>query len=170
MWPGYSARMAVNKKFLSTYLNDHLAGSTLGSELAKRALGSNRDNEFGSFLEWLHGEIEDDRQTLRDVMRRLDVGEDPIKRIVAFVTERAGRFKLNGALFGYSPVSRLVELEGLSLGVEGKLALWRNLGELPQEEGLEEFDFEHLADRAREQLEALEEYRLKASHIALAEE
>jgi len=162
--------VALNKKFLSTYLNDHLAGSTLGSELAKRALGSNRDNEFGSFLEWLHEEIEEDRETLRDLMRRLEIGEDQIKRIVAFLGEKAGRLKLNGSLLGYSPVSRLVELEGLSLGVEGKLALWRNLGELPQEGGLEGFDFEHLADRAREQREALEEYRLKASRIAFAEE
>jgi hypothetical protein len=161
--------MSLNRKFLSIYLNDHLAGSTVGCDLARRALGSNRDNEFGTFLEWLREEIEEDRQTLRDLMRRLDVGEDRVKRVVAFVTERAGRLKLNGALFGYSPLSRLVELEGLSLGVEGKLAMWTNLGELPQEEGLEEFDFEHLADRAREQRQGLEEHRLKASRIAFVE-
>src|SRR4051794_12453452 len=107
--------MPLNQKLLAIYLNDHLAGSTVGCELAKRALGSNEGNEFGRFLEWLRDEVEEDRETLRALMRRVGVKEDPVKRVAAIVGERAGRLKPNGALRGYSPLSRVVELEGLAL-------------------------------------------------------
>jgi hypothetical protein len=159
--------MAVDKKLLGIYLNDHLAGATVGRELAKRALGSNRDNEFGTFLEGLVAEIEEDRETLLDLMRAVGVGVDPVKRFVPFVGERVGRLKLNGSLFGYSPLSRLVELEALALGVEGKLSMWVNLSVLPQEGGLEQFDLYALADRARAQRRGLEEHRLEAARIGL---
>ena len=161
--------MALDKKLLGIYLNDHLAGATVGVNLAKRACKANRDNDFGRFLERLHDEIEEDRATLRELMRSVGVGEDRVKRVVPFFAERAGRLKLNGSLFKYSPLSRLVELEALSLGVEGKLCLWVNLAELPQEGGLEDFDLRALADRARDQRKRLEEQRIEAARIAFAE-
>ena len=50
----------------------------------------------------------------------------------------SGRLKPNGQLTGYSPLSRLVELEGLSLGITGKLGLWRALlGLVPGEPRLD---------------------------------
>jgi hypothetical protein len=158
--------MAVDKKLLGIYLNDHLAGSTVGRELAKRAAGANGDNDFGPFLERLLRELVEDRDTLLELMRGVGVRQDPVKRFVPLVAERAGRLKLNGSLFGYSPLSRLVELEGLSLGVEGKLAMWVNLGALPQEGGLEKFDLHALAERARAQRQGLEEKRIEAARIA----
>jgi hypothetical protein len=159
--------MALDKKLLGIYLNDHLAGATVGRELAKRSLGSNRDNEFGTFLEGLHAEIAEDRETLLALMRAVGVGVDPVKRLVPLVGERVGRLKLNGSLFSYSPLSRLVELEALALGVEGKLAMWVNLGALPQEDGLEDFDFKALADRARAQRRGLEKHRIEAARVGL---
>ena len=42
----------------------------------------------------------------------------------AWTAEKFGRLKPNGQLTGYSPLSRLVELEGLKLGITGKLGLW----------------------------------------------
>ena len=48
----------MNKKLLGIYLNDHLAGSTVGLELAKRARGQNRNNAYGDFLDTLAEEIE----------------------------------------------------------------------------------------------------------------
>lgn len=37
------------------------------------------------------------------------------------VAEKLGRLKPNGQLHGYSPLSRVIELEGLYLGISGKL-------------------------------------------------
>jgi hypothetical protein len=155
-------------KLLSTYLNDHLAGSVVALELAKRASSENRGTEFGAFLESLTTEIESDRATLKTIMDRVDVGEDRLKQAAALLAERAGRLKLNGQLRGYSPLSRLVELEALSLGVDGKLALWRSLEEVSSADSrLSEFDFEQLGRRALAQRDGIEEHRLRAARLAL---
>jgi hypothetical protein len=64
-----------------------------------------------------------------------------VKVLLGWGAEKAGRLKLNGELLGYSPLSRLEELEALSLGVEGKLALWtalrRTHGDDPRLRGAE---------------------------------
>jgi len=52
-------------RLLATYLNDHLAGATVGVELARRVASSNRDTSYGATLAELAREIEEDRETLR---------------------------------------------------------------------------------------------------------
>lgn len=152
---------------LGIYLNDHLAGSTLGVEVARRLRGSNAgDPEFGPALADLCAEIEADRGTLKAVMKHLGVGESRLKPILALAGERLGRLKLNGQLRGYSPLSRLDELELLQLGVAGKRRLWRALEHTHTDE-LESFEPGALAERATAQLRRLEELHLKAASLAL---
>ena len=152
---------------LAIYLNDHLAGATLGVELARRLRGSNRgDPEFGPALGEVCAEIENDRETLMAVMEQLGVGQSKLKPLAAVLGERLGRLKLNGRLRGYSPLSRLEELELLQLGVTGKRRLWRALEHTRAEE-LEGFDLVALAERATEQLSRLEALHLKAAPPAL---
>jgi hypothetical protein len=151
--------------YLATYLNDHLAGATVGRELSNRAAGENSGTPLGAFLEKLHDEIAEDRQTLLDVMDALDVGEDHLKTIAARVGERIGRLKPNGNLLSYSPLSRVVEIEGLTLGVTGKQGLWRALG-LVDDPRLEPFDFAALERRAKRQRDGLEKHRLEAARVA----
>jgi hypothetical protein len=117
-------------KYLATYLNDHLAGSTAGIELVRRAATENRDNDLGRFLSSLEREIASDRQTLQELMAALGVGADRKKIVAAWVSEKVGRLKPNAQLLGYSPLSPLVELEALSLGIEGKRLMWVALQEI----------------------------------------
>jgi hypothetical protein len=116
---------------LAIYLNDHAAGAAAGADLAGRLAAENRsDPRFAGALERLAGEIREDRDTLRALMEELDVGIDRAKQLVAWTAEKAGRLKLNGRLLGYSPLSRVEELEALRLGVTGKRMLWIALDEL----------------------------------------
>jgi hypothetical protein len=148
---------------LATYLNDHLAGATAGRELARRAAGSNRDSSYGPFLEQLAAEIEEDRESLLAIMRALNVGVDQVKVLGGWGVEKLGRFKLNGRLLGYSPLSRVVELEALALGVTGKLGLWRALEDLAGEHpDLIGFDLPALIERAERQRDELEMQRRQA--------
>ena len=152
---------------LATYLNDHLAGATTGRELAKRTLSNNRGTQFEPTLEWLVEQIVEDREALLEIMRAVDAPEDHLKKLGAFALERLGRLKPNNSVFSYSPLSRLVEFEGLVLGVTGKLAGWRSLQQL-DDPRLAAADLERLAERAIEQRERLEEQRREAARLALA--
>lgn len=152
---------------IDTYLNDHLAGATLGVELARRLRGSNgEDPEFGPPLAQICAEVEADRETLEAIMDRLGVPRGRLKPLLAVCGERLGRLKLNGRLWGYSPLSRLDELEMLQLGVAGKRRLWLALEHTRSGE-LRDFELDALAERASEQLRRLETLHLKAASLAL---
>lgn len=135
--------------------------------MARRLRGSNVDDpEFGPVLAEVCTEIEADRETLKTVMDRLGVGQSRLKPLAAVLGERLGRLKPNGQLHGYSPLSRLVELELLQIGVVGKRRLWRAL-EHTHSSDLSGIDLGALAERATGQLRRLEALHLKAAALAL---
>jgi hypothetical protein len=159
----------MNRKLLGIYLNDHLAGSTAGVELARRARNSNSGNEYGEVLERIAREIEEDRDTLQQLMGRLEIKRDHPKVAVGWVAEKLGRLKPNGQLTGYSPLSRLVELEGLALGISGKLSLWEALTELAEEDSrIDRAELGELAQRAERQRAEVWRMRQRAAREALA--
>jgi len=153
--------------YLAIYLNDHLAGATVGVELARRLRASNSENDvFGPPLDRLCKEIEEDRASLEQAIDRLGFSQSRVKPAGAWVAEKLGRLKLNGHLRGYSPLSRVLELEGLLIGITGKMALWETLAELDGTERLG-VDFERLAARAAEQRSAVDDlHRLATTAIA----
>jgi hypothetical protein len=158
----------VDKKLLGIYLNDHLGGSTAGIELVRRACTANQGSELGRFLAELTMQIESDRRTLQRIMDELGIRRDHAKVAGGWMLEKAGRLKLNGQLRGYSPLSRLVELEGLALGVTGKLAVWKALRLLADDEpALDGAELDRLVDSAEEQQRGLEEHRMAAARGAL---
>jgi hypothetical protein len=154
---------------LATYLRDHHAGATAGVELARRAAGSNEGNVYGEELSRIADEIAEDRDALEAVMAGLGVRADPIKDGAAWAAEKLGRLKPNGRVIGYSPLSRVVELEGLVLGVTGKLALWESL-EAVAGARIEAVDLDRLTERAADQRRRLEALRREAASEALARE
>jgi hypothetical protein len=158
-----------SSELLPIYLNDHLALATAGRDLARRAAGSNKRTELGDFLTGFAADVVADRQQLLDVMARLDVGQDPLKVAAGWFGEKLGRLKLNGRLLEYSPLSRVLELEGLMAGVQGKLTLWRTLAAAAVEEPrIAHVDFTNRIARAQEQLEALEAHHGDAVVVMLA--
>ena len=150
-------RQSMNSRLLSIYLQDHHAASAGGVALARRALGPRHP---------LAKQIARDRDALERVMRQLDVTPSALKVGTVRVAELVGRLKLNGRIFKRSPLSSVVELETLVVGVRGKEALWTAL----QRAGvnLEDADFAALAESARAQGAELETLRLSAVARAFA--
>jgi hypothetical protein len=159
----------MDRKLLRIYLQDHLAGATGGLELARRMRGSNEGSAYGAPLAKLADDIEADRRSLERIMDDLGFGADRAKNLVFWMGEKAGRLKLNGQLTGYSPLSRLMELEGLITGVNAKRSLWVTLRELAETEP--ELDAERLGrlvERAEQQLDTLHGLRARAGEEAFA--
>jgi hypothetical protein len=149
---------------LGIYLNDHLAGATGGLELARRTAGAHRGTGAGTTLTRLAREIQEDREALLAIMAALEVPVRQYKVAAAWAAEKAGRLKLNGRLLDRSPLSSLVELETLRLGVEGKACLWRTLLLVAKREPrLDAARLDALLERATAQLESLEAMRMDAS-------
>lgn len=151
--------ISLDRRYLAIYLNDHRAGSLGGYELAKRSHSSNQGNPLGDYLEQLIEQMEHERNQLDAVLELLEVDIDRAKGALAWGGEKLGRLKFNGELTSYSPLSRLVELEGLYLGVGGKRSMWTNL-QRAMGEHLRRFDLEGLISQAEEQQARLEELRL----------
>ena len=151
---------------LSIYLNDHLAGATVGVELVNRCRSANEGTEYGPVLERLAEEIEADRDALQRLIEERGFSRDRIKVGTGWLAEKFGRLKLNGSVRGYSPLSRLIELEGLFLGVSGKLSLWRNLRAAGI--GSRRTDLDELIKRAESQRRRLETLRTRAAEEAFA--
>src|SRR6476659_412908 len=131
--------MQLGSDALTIYLNDHLAGATAGVELSGRIAPD------------LRPEIDADRDTLLDVMDRLGVGRDQLKAIAAWSAEHARRLRPGWLL--HDGLGRLEELEIMTLGVTGKLAMWEALRHaLAGDPRLAGVDLDVLSARARSQL------------------
>ena len=144
---------------LGLYLNDHLAGATAGTQLATRLARTG-----GPSLAGFADEIREDRDALLAVMATLDVPVRRYKEVLGWVAEKAGRLKLNGRVLSRSPLSRVVELEAMLLGIEGKAALWRTLrARAAADSRLDVGRFDILIGRAREQAELVEGLRAGAA-------
>ena len=159
----------LHTDLLGVYLNDHLAGATTGRELCRRAAASHRGSTAGDLLARLADEIAEDRDELLRLMRALDVPVRRYKTATGWVGERLGRLKLNGHLVRRSPLSSVLELEALRLGVEGKTALWETLRAVAEhDERLDARRLDALLRRAREQAEVLDRLRLARAGEVLA--
>ena len=139
-------------RVLGIYLNDHLAGATVGTGTARRVAASHQGQGEAAPLQRIAEEIAEDRASLLQIMTALGVPVRSYKVGVAWIGEKAGRLKLNGYLVGRSPLSSLEELEMLRLGVEGKAAGWRTLRVLADTDTrLDAGDIDELIARARRQ-------------------
>jgi hypothetical protein len=151
------------RHWLGIYLNDHLAGATAAAELAGRVAGYRQDPEYRKRLAGLAADIAADRQALLRLMRGAGVPVRGHKIFAGWAAEKAGRLKPSANFLTRSPLSDLIELETLYLGIQGKVAGWRVLLAAASNDSLmDEKQFRVLLDRASDQLAVVEELRIQA--------
>jgi hypothetical protein len=115
------------KDHIVTYLQDHLAASVAGIELAKRCRDNNRGSELGLFLDKFIDTLEREQARIKEMLDRLDASEPTVKKMAAWAAEKITRLKLNDSLLNYSDLGRVVELETLLAGLQSQIAMWRIL-------------------------------------------
>jgi hypothetical protein len=151
----------VSSDAFKVYLQDHWAGGMAGFELARRLRSKYQGTAREPFFEELASAIDADRETLRDLMTTLVVPRNVIKEAAGWIAEKLSRLKFNERLTGSPQLTSLLEMETLSLGIAGKLALWKSLATVADRHpALAATAFDELIGRAQGQLEGLERQRL----------
>jgi hypothetical protein len=154
---------------ISVYLNDHLAGAMLGTDLVEQIQARNRGTTLGQVVDSLAPQIEQDRQTLIDLMQQLDSSKNPIKQATAWIAEKASRAKFSGMTSGEPALGTFMALETLALGVRGKACMWKTLKQVAdQHPPIASMNLDELIGRAHTQQDTLERERLAACTRALA--
>jgi hypothetical protein len=154
---------------MDVYLNDHLAGATLGSNLAAQIRDRHEGTPLGEVMRTIAAQVEEDRRTLIALMERLDVSSNPVKRASGWVAEKASQVKFSGVASGEPDHGAFMALESLTLGVLGKLSLWQALEQVESDyPQLAPADLDELVARAEAQHATLEQQRLAAGKRALA--
>jgi hypothetical protein len=152
----------MDARYLAIYLNDHLAAATALLALLDRAIEGEAGGERGPFLVRVRGELAADRDTLKAVMTANGVRGQRPKLIAAWLAEKPGRLKFNGHLLRRSPLSPLVELETLALGLDNLAQLWRVLRPQATTEAAAA-RFDALIERAENRRAEVETHRLAAA-------
>lgn len=146
----------MDKKALSVYLRDHLAGSTAARDMLQRAAQASD----GAFFARLDEEIAEDQQALQNLIDHLGTEESLIKKAGAWLSEKVTRLKLDDL---ENPLDRFEFLELLLLGVRGKQALWEALDSGMASDQLPPgMDLGALIERAVSQQKRIEARRLEA--------
>jgi hypothetical protein len=77
---------------------DRLDGSTAGVDRARYLAEAEQDTALGAAVGQVADEIAQDRATLLDIMRRLDIPVRRYKVVAGSLAEKAGRLKSSGRL------------------------------------------------------------------------
>jgi hypothetical protein len=148
---------------LRTYLNDHAGGAAAGCRLAARLARALDDPALAR----LETEIRRDRASLQRLIHELGITRSWGKEALGAMGEVVSRLKLRVA-GSRDGVERLLGVEALTVGIEGKLRLWRSLEVVAASDPrLDAAPLAQLARRAELQLEAIEEVRLRLAEASL---
>jgi len=158
-------RTHTQDAYLATYLRDHHAAGSAGTRLAARlAENVSARLECSDELGRVADEVADDLGTLERFMRLEGVGPSKLKDTLAIMAGRIGATKPNGKLVKRSPLSDLIELETLLVGITGKASLWTSLARRRPSDAAE---LEELRSRAQAQADVVSRCRDSASILAL---
>lgn len=157
----------TSKDLLRIYLRDHHAAALAGNELAKRSAQSNAGTPFEELCSQLRSETAEDLRSLEDVMKRLSISPARGKDGALWMAEKFGRLKLNGSLKSYSPLSRVIEFEGLEISAHALMGVWTALKQV-SDPRIDIKEMERLEDRAADQVRRIEEAHKEAVRIAFA--
>jgi hypothetical protein len=157
----------MNRENLTTYLNDHLAGSVAALGLLDHLVETTKSTAHEEFFRTLRVEVAADQDVLRTLLEKFSAPESTLRKAGAWLMEKAARVKLRIDGSAGSAMDRLEALEALLLGIIGKRGLWLALA--ASVEPLENVDFARLVGRAEQQIETVETKRIEAAREAIGD-
>jgi hypothetical protein len=148
---------------LLTYLHDHLAGAQYAITLLTDLSAQKLDHDVAKLAAELELEINADRDFLEACLHELGSDSSTLKDAAAWLAQKVSRGKLNVN----EPFGLFEAVELLTLGVNGKLALWNTLRALPRDKvPITPPELNELISRAETQMAALEAERIRLAQKA----
>ena len=150
---------------LATYLHDHLAGSTFAIELLESLRDRHSKTDLGGFAAAVLADVKEDQQVLQTIVDRVGKSGADLKQATAWLAEKASELKLRRDDPG--GLGTLQALETLTLGITGKLGLWRVLAVVAEtDDRVHGADFDKLIAHAQKQHSRVEQRRIERAHSA----
>lgn len=157
----------MKENVLLVYLNDHRAGGAVALETIEHLQELNSPELPDAFIRQLDREIREDVDVLSDLIGRLGGEESTVKKTMAWLSEKVGRLKLGGNAPDDRSFTVFELLETLLLGIRGKRALWEALEVVCRGDSrFDEIDWHRLRQRADQQMDQIEIYRLDVARTA----
>ena len=146
---------------LSTYLNDHLAGSVAGVGILEAAIEHIKNEPDSKLLADIKRENEQDKSELEHLMAALEIGQSTFRKASGWMSEKFAEIKLRVDDPGAGELFVFEALEALSLGIEGKRSLWLVLATVSESDAkLRVLDYKTLIQRAEDQRSRVEAIRI----------
>ena len=159
--------MRIKNKEITTYLNDHLAGSIAAVALLEDLIERYSGQPLESFFVELRREVKADQDLLRKLLGDAEEKESFVRKFLAWMAAKLAGTKFNFAGEEIGGVGLVQAFETLSMGIRGKQLLWRALATCNWT-ALRDVDLARLEQRAIEQQERVEEERLSIAREAFA--
>ncbi|HVS66720.1 MAG TPA: hypothetical protein VMT85_24815 [Thermoanaerobaculia bacterium] len=160
----------MSQQNLALYVNDHLAGSVGAVKLFDRIRRVSDDDGLVDRVQEVQEAVRKDQQVLDDVRRRLGIRRSRVRNLAASLAQKLSSVKFRLEASKQGEVQLLHALDSLSLGIEGKKALWSALevgAEVnPRLRGL--VDHDALIQRADDQLATLRDLRSEVARRAFS--
>ena len=119
----------MHRNSLETYLNDHLAGSVMAIQIARRCEVQTKDAVLKGSMAALIEQIESDQTSLVRALETLGFERSIPK--TAMIVSASWVAWIRG-WFGDGAKTEVEDLEALCIGVWGKRLLWGALARLPE--------------------------------------
>ncbi|MBD8078420.1 hypothetical protein [Cellulosimicrobium arenosum] len=150
-----TATRQTDRKLLATYLDDHVAGATVGLSRVRRMARAYEGTPVGDVVGPMVDQLDTEREFLITTTKDLGFHVSRYKVVLAAVAERVGRLTPNGRVVRQSPLSALLEVELVRGAVTGKLSGWRTLQQLPGDAVVDRARAAELEEQARRQVDDL---------------
>ncbi len=155
---------------ITRYLHDHLAGSSGGLLLIQKLAENHDDPEAKAFFTRLKTDVEADRDTLQELLEKIDQDKGGFFKVAGDVAARVSGMKLLWEGLEPGKLGMFEALEMLAIGVQGKRLMWVVLQQVapwfPEWRGI---DFSKLELEAIEQRDGVEAWRVEAARDILAD-
>ncbi|MDP9115125.1 MAG: hypothetical protein M3O20_15765 [Acidobacteriota bacterium] len=151
---------------LATYLHDHLAGASFAVELLKKLATEFPGTSSGETTRELLEDIQADRKTLEQLIAKVGKANTDVYDVLGWITERVSRIKLKHD--DPTGIGTFESFETISLGIQGKRALWEALQVLQSTDArVAGIDYPKLLARAEQQFQTANQHRLELIEDAL---